>query len=411
MTTRLRRRPTRPRRRSRRDGNEAETTRPRREVRDRRRARAEAGRRRRGARDEARHRQDLQPRRRDKLRRLHDRARPEAAPNTSASLVALARDGFFDDVIFHRVVPGFVIQGGDPTGTGTGGPGYKTVDVPPQDAQYIQGVVAMAKSGVEPPGTSGSQFFVVTGADVGAAARVRGRRQGHRRARHRAENRCARHGRRPAVDSRRDREGHGRGELMPALAAVMLAAGAATRFGAPKQRCSCPPCSRGCEPRGVDELVVVAGAYELESEARDRPVPGLAARPGRIAALRPRRARRRRSRRRSSSSRTGPSSRPPRSPGRRSLARRAAPRSSPRATAASAATHSSSRARSGRTFPTRVCARASRCSSRATTWARRATWTTLPTSGGLPLERRVGLAARRASRSAPPASLARGDRM
>ena len=91
----------------------------------------------------------------------------ETAPNTSASLVALARDGFFDDVIFHRVVPGFVIQGGDPTGTGTGGPGYKTVDVPPQDASYIQGVVAMAKSGVEPPGTSGSQFFVVTGADVG----------------------------------------------------------------------------------------------------------------------------------------------------------------------------------------------------------------------------------------------------
>jgi peptidyl-prolyl cis-trans isomerase B (cyclophilin B) len=90
----------------------------------------------------------------------------ETAPNTSASLVALARDGFFDNVIFHRVVPGFVIQGGDPTGTGTGGPGYKTVDVPPQDAAYIQGVVAMAKSGDEPPGTSGSQFFVVTGADA-----------------------------------------------------------------------------------------------------------------------------------------------------------------------------------------------------------------------------------------------------
>ena len=90
----------------------------------------------------------------------------KTAPKTSASLVALTRDGFFDGVTFHRVVPGFVIQGGDPTGTGTGGPGYKTVDVPPQDAQYIQGVVAMAKSGVEPPGTSGSQFFVVTGADA-----------------------------------------------------------------------------------------------------------------------------------------------------------------------------------------------------------------------------------------------------
>jgi peptidyl-prolyl cis-trans isomerase B (cyclophilin B) len=89
------------------------------------------------------------------------------APNTAASLVSLARAGFFDQVVFHRVVPGFVIQGGDPTGTGTGGPGYKTVDVPPPGAAYTQGVVAMAKSGVEPPGTSGSQFFVVTGADAG----------------------------------------------------------------------------------------------------------------------------------------------------------------------------------------------------------------------------------------------------
>ena len=91
----------------------------------------------------------------------------KGAPNTAASLVSLARAGFFDGVTFHRVVPGFVIQGGDPTGTGTGGPGYKTVDVPKQDAAYTQGVVAMAKSGIEPPGTSGSQFFVVTGADAG----------------------------------------------------------------------------------------------------------------------------------------------------------------------------------------------------------------------------------------------------
>ena len=90
-----------------------------------------------------------------------------SAPETAASLVALARDGFFDGTSFHRVVPGFVIQGGDPTGTGTGGPGYKTVDPPAQDAAYTRGVVAMAKAGNEPPGTSGSQFFVVTGADAG----------------------------------------------------------------------------------------------------------------------------------------------------------------------------------------------------------------------------------------------------
>jgi peptidyl-prolyl cis-trans isomerase B (cyclophilin B) len=89
------------------------------------------------------------------------------APKTAASLVALANDGYFDDTIFHRVVSGFVIQGGDPTQSGSGGPGYSTVDVPPSDAKYTKGVVAMAKSQVEAPGTSGSQFFVVTGDDIG----------------------------------------------------------------------------------------------------------------------------------------------------------------------------------------------------------------------------------------------------
>lgn len=89
------------------------------------------------------------------------------APATAASLVALSKDGFYDDTIFHRIVPGFVIQGGDPTQTGAGGPGYKTVDVPPADAAYTKGVVAMAKAGNEAPGTSGSQFFVATGDDVG----------------------------------------------------------------------------------------------------------------------------------------------------------------------------------------------------------------------------------------------------
>jgi len=89
------------------------------------------------------------------------------APNTTASLVALARAGFFDDTVFHRIVPGFVIQGGDPTQTGSGGSGYQTVDTPPSDARYVKGVVAMAKTAVEPAGTSGSQFFVVTGEDIG----------------------------------------------------------------------------------------------------------------------------------------------------------------------------------------------------------------------------------------------------
>jgi peptidyl-prolyl cis-trans isomerase B (cyclophilin B) len=91
----------------------------------------------------------------------------EQSPNTVASLVALARDGYFDHTVFHRIVPGFVIQGGDPTATGTGGPGYSTVDAPPPSARYTHGVVAMAKTGAEPAGTAGSQFFVVTGDDVG----------------------------------------------------------------------------------------------------------------------------------------------------------------------------------------------------------------------------------------------------
>jgi cyclophilin family peptidyl-prolyl cis-trans isomerase len=91
----------------------------------------------------------------------------EGAPQTAASFASLARSGFYDDTVFHRIVPGFVIQGGDPTGTGTGGPGYKTVDEPPANAAYTRGVVSMAKTAAEPPGTAGSQFYVVTGADAG----------------------------------------------------------------------------------------------------------------------------------------------------------------------------------------------------------------------------------------------------
>ncbi len=91
---------------------------------------------------------------------------PELAPKTGASLVKLAKNGFYDDTIFHRIVPGFVIQGGDPTQSGSGGPGYSTVDPPPPGASYTKGVVAMAKTAAEPAGTSGSQFFIVTPADA-----------------------------------------------------------------------------------------------------------------------------------------------------------------------------------------------------------------------------------------------------
>jgi peptidyl-prolyl cis-trans isomerase B (cyclophilin B) len=89
------------------------------------------------------------------------------APETANSFAFLSEEGFYDDLTFHRIVPGFVIQGGDPEGTGLGGPGYNVDEKPPESLAYTKGVVAMAKSGAEPPGRSGSQFFVVTGADAG----------------------------------------------------------------------------------------------------------------------------------------------------------------------------------------------------------------------------------------------------
>jgi cyclophilin family peptidyl-prolyl cis-trans isomerase len=89
------------------------------------------------------------------------------APKTGGSFKALADKGFFDDTTFHRIVSGFVIQGGDPKGDGTGGPGYSVTEAPPQDLVYEKGIVAMAKTGAEPAGTSGSQYFVVTAEDAG----------------------------------------------------------------------------------------------------------------------------------------------------------------------------------------------------------------------------------------------------
>jgi cyclophilin family peptidyl-prolyl cis-trans isomerase len=91
------------------------------------------------------------------------------SPKTTNSFAFLARQGFYDGTAFHRIVPGFVIQGGDPTGTGTGGPGYFVDEPPPADTEYVRGTVAMAKTSVEPPGRSGSQFFVVVAADAGLA--------------------------------------------------------------------------------------------------------------------------------------------------------------------------------------------------------------------------------------------------
>lgn len=87
----------------------------------------------------------------------------DRAPETTNSIAFLTREGFFDGLTFHRVARGFVIQGGDPSGDGTGGPGYQVEEPPPDGISYTRALVAMAKAADEPPGTSGSQFFVVAG--------------------------------------------------------------------------------------------------------------------------------------------------------------------------------------------------------------------------------------------------------
>src|SRR5579864_9017975 len=91
---------------------------------------------------------------------------PRQSPYAAASFVKLAKEGYFDRTIFDRIVPGVLIQGGDPTGTGNGGPGYTTVDKPPANATYDRGTVAMVKVRGQTRGAAGSQFFVVTAVET-----------------------------------------------------------------------------------------------------------------------------------------------------------------------------------------------------------------------------------------------------
>ena len=120
---------------------------------------------------EARSVEDLHGHDRDELRHIRVHARRQGArrrpPRPSTALV---KRGFFDGLTFHRVAAGFVIQGGDPNGDGSGGPGYSVVEAPPHSTQYVQGDVAMAKTQSDPPGASGSQFFVVTAANATQSA-------------------------------------------------------------------------------------------------------------------------------------------------------------------------------------------------------------------------------------------------
>jgi cyclophilin family peptidyl-prolyl cis-trans isomerase len=89
------------------------------------------------------------------------------SPQTTTSFAGLVEQGFYDGLPFVRIEPGYVIQSGDPKGDQTGNPGYFVDEPPPQTLSYTRGTVAMAKTPAEPPGRSGSQFFVVTAADAG----------------------------------------------------------------------------------------------------------------------------------------------------------------------------------------------------------------------------------------------------
>ena len=95
------------------------------------------------------------------------RVDPAKAPLASASFVSLAQRGFYDNTLIHRVVPDLLIQGGDPTGTGQGGPGYLTHDLLSTTTIYNKGDVGMAKTGAQMPGTAGSQFFIVDAPNSG----------------------------------------------------------------------------------------------------------------------------------------------------------------------------------------------------------------------------------------------------
>ncbi len=140
---------------------------------------------------------------------------PESAPVAANNFVFLARNRYFDDTPCHRIIPNFVVQCGDPTGTGTGGPGYTIVDEPPAPGRYQVGSIAMAKT-IEPD-SAGSQFFIIIGVRRrGAAARLCAVRTGDRRPRldRRGDGRCRDSRRRRPVRAHRDPVGPHRRDLI-----------------------------------------------------------------------------------------------------------------------------------------------------------------------------------------------------
>ena len=190
----------------------------------------------------------------------------KTAPATTASFVSLVRKGFYDNTIFHRIVPGFIIQGGDPTASGLGGPGYSTVDKPPPTARYTLGTVAMAKTQAEPDGTSGSQFFIVTAQDAQLPpqyAIVGEVKDGL--------DTVTKIGELGDASTEQPTEIV---EIQKAtvssrvtVAAVVLAAGAATRYGGPKQAEFLPAVLAALAGAPLAEVVVVAGAHPLRVDS------------------------------------------------------------------------------------------------------------------------------------------------
>ena len=191
----------------------------------------------------------------------------QTSPKATASFVSLAEDGYFDDTIFHRIVPGFVIQGGDPTGGGNrwarlqhGRPSAAGHEI-----REVRGR-RWRKTQTEPPGTAGSQFFVVTAPDAQLTPDYAVLGKVTDRPRRGRPDRQARRPDHAGTDAHgRHREGDGRDVL---IAAIVLAAGAATRFGSPKQRLLLAPVLDRVRASTVDEVVVVIGAYQVETEAR-----------------------------------------------------------------------------------------------------------------------------------------------
>ena len=299
----------------------------------------------------------------------------KTSPHTSASFVSLVQRGFFDKTVFHRIVPGFVIQGGDPTATGTGGPGYETVDKPPKTPQYTHGVVAMAKSADRAgrrerqpvlrrhrPNAQLPPQYALLGIVTNGP---RGRRS-HRQARQSRSEQPTQvveivHAFVTINVTRRSRRARGR------------------RGDTLRRRRSSASCCRDVLARlAADEpsttIVVVEGAHALDDvDARIVHARRLGARPGRVAALRARCARRRRDAR-ARRARRRPGARPAR---RRRVCSRTATTApcSPRPTTARATIRCCSRATSGIASRTRAAARSTRCSSTAPTCARRATST------------------------------------